>query len=45
VPIHCEHINLDEVLEGLPAERTTFPMRPWSPTFYLAATACGLPTC
>jgi hypothetical protein len=27
VPICCEQINLNEVLESLPAERTPFPMR------------------
>jgi hypothetical protein len=27
VPIRCGDINLDDILEGIPAARTTFPMR------------------
>ena len=27
VPIRCAAINLDDILEGIPAKRATFPMR------------------
>ena len=27
VPIRCEHINLDDVLENFPASRATFPIK------------------
>jgi hypothetical protein len=27
VPIRCDNIDLDEVLEGIPATRASFPLR------------------
>ena len=43
VPIRCEHVNLDDALQGHPVARTSFPWNTLSSYLYLASSSCGLP--